>query len=62
MYLKTRGRLNQLKGEIKRRWGKLTFNDVLEAQGDLEKLIGKIQQRSGKHQYAIRKWFRHQNI
>lgn len=62
MELRTRGRLNQIRGEIKRRWGRLTGDDVLEAEGDLEKLIGKIQQRSGKRHYPIRRWFRHQAI
>jgi uncharacterized protein YjbJ (UPF0337 family) len=41
------GQWKQLKGEIKRRWGKLTDDDVTEAEGSMEKLVGRIQERYG---------------
>ena len=42
-----RGRWNELKGEIRTRWGKLTDDDVMQVQGQAEKLIGMLQQRYG---------------
>ena len=42
-----RGKWNQLKGEVRTRWGKMTDDDVSQIQGDVEKMIGKIQERYG---------------
>jgi uncharacterized protein YjbJ (UPF0337 family) len=51
-----KGKWHQLKGEIKRRWGKVTDDDLTEAEGDMEKLVGKIQERTGERREAIEKW------
>jgi uncharacterized protein YjbJ (UPF0337 family) len=56
------GKLKQLNGEIKRKWGKLTDNDVTEAEGSVEKLIGRIQERSGDRREEIEKWFKSQGL
>ena len=42
-----RGKWNQLKGEIKSQWGKLTDDDLDRIEGDTQKLIGRIQERYG---------------
>jgi uncharacterized protein YjbJ (UPF0337 family) len=42
-----RGKWNQVKGEVRSRWGKITDDDVAQIQGDVEKMIGKIQERYG---------------
>jgi uncharacterized protein YjbJ (UPF0337 family) len=42
-----KGRWNQVKGEIRTKWAKLTDNDVMYIQGETEKLIGKLQERYG---------------
>jgi len=42
-----RGRWNQVKGNIRSKWGKLTDDDVTQIQGDAEKMIGKLQERYG---------------
>jgi uncharacterized protein YjbJ (UPF0337 family) len=42
-----RGKWHQLKGEVKSRWGKLTDDDLDRAEGDAEKLIGRVQERYG---------------
>jgi uncharacterized protein YjbJ (UPF0337 family) len=42
-----KGRWLQVKGDIRRRWGKLTDNDVTEIEGRVEILIGKLQERYG---------------
>jgi uncharacterized protein YjbJ (UPF0337 family) len=54
------GKWKQLRGEIKRKWGKVTDNDLLEAEGNVDKLVGTIQERTGEQQDAIRKWFKAQ--
>jgi uncharacterized protein YjbJ (UPF0337 family) len=57
-----KGKFEQLKGEMKRRWGMLTDDDFTSAQGDLEKLKGKIRERSGDQREAIDEWFRSQGM
>jgi uncharacterized protein YjbJ (UPF0337 family) len=52
-----KGKLEQLKGEMKKRWGQLTDNDFTEAQGDMQKLMGRIKERSGDNQQEIERWF-----
>ena len=42
-----KGKLKQLTGEMKRKWGQLTDDDMMEANGNVEKLMGKIQERTG---------------
>ena len=41
------GKWRQLKGEAQTRWGKLTDDDLDKAEGDREKLVGRIQERYG---------------
>lgn len=41
------GSWKRMKGGIKRQWGKLTHNDIAEANGKRDVLAGKIQQRYG---------------
>ena len=53
-----KGKLTQLKGEIKSRWGKLTDDDIVEAQGNVETLIGRIRERSGDKREAVEEWFK----
>ena len=42
-----KGKWKQIKGEVKSQWGKLTDDDVDQAEGDAEKLIGRVQERYG---------------
>ena len=55
-----KGKWTQLKGEIKRKWGKVTDDDLLVAEGNMDKLVGTIQERSGEQRGAIQKWFKSQ--
>jgi uncharacterized protein YjbJ (UPF0337 family) len=55
-----KGKWNQMKGDIKRKWGQVTDDDLLQAEGDMDKLIGKIQERTGEHRDAIRHWMNEQ--
>lgn len=42
------GKWDQYKGSARERWGELTDNEVQEARGKREKLVGLIQERYGK--------------
>jgi uncharacterized protein YjbJ (UPF0337 family) len=55
-----KGQWKQLKGEIKRKWGQVTDNDLLEAEGNVDKLVGTIQERSGQKRDEIQKWLKDQ--
>jgi uncharacterized protein YjbJ (UPF0337 family) len=50
---KWEGRWEQLKGKAKSLWGNLTDNELLEAEGDYERLIGKIKEKTGKPREEI---------
>ena len=42
------GKWDQLKGDARKKWGKLTDQDMEEVKGDKDKLKGKIKERYGK--------------
>jgi uncharacterized protein YjbJ (UPF0337 family) len=56
------GRFDQIKGELKRRWGQLTDDDITEAKGDMQKLMGKIRAQSGDSEESVREWFKSQGV
>jgi uncharacterized protein YjbJ (UPF0337 family) len=41
------GDWNQAKGKLKSKWGRLTDDDLMQAQGHKDRLVGMIQQRYG---------------
>jgi uncharacterized protein YjbJ (UPF0337 family) len=41
------GQWKQVMGEIKKQWGRLTDNDLTQAEGSYDKLVGRIQERYG---------------
>ena len=43
-----KGKWTQLKGNVRKQWGKLTDDDVDQVQGDAEILQGRIQERYGR--------------
>lgn len=43
-----KGKWNELKGTVKQKWGDLTDDDLLEIEGNRERLVGKLQQRYGR--------------
>jgi uncharacterized protein YjbJ (UPF0337 family) len=55
-----KGKLKQMKGEIKRKWGQMTDNDLTEAEGSLDKMVGRVQQRTGERRETIERWFKDQ--
>ena len=42
-----KGKWNQLKGDIKMKWGKLTDSDLTQAEGIADKLVGLLQEKYG---------------
>ena len=50
------GKWTQFKGELKRQWGKLTDDDLMQIEGDYDKFIGKVQERYGDQKDAVVKW------
>jgi uncharacterized protein YjbJ (UPF0337 family) len=45
-----KGQWKQVKGEVKRRWGKLTDDELDQVEGSFDKLVGRIQERYGYQQ------------
>jgi len=43
-----KGMWTELKGSVRKQWGKLTDDDVDQVRGDFEQLLGRIQQRYGR--------------
>jgi len=41
------GKWKQVKGEVKKQWGKLTDDDLQVIEGQQDKLIGLVQERYG---------------
>lgn len=51
------GQWNQLKGEVKKKWGQLTDDDLRWTNGNVDQLIGRIQERTGEKREQIEKYF-----
>lgn len=47
MNLKWEGRMDQLKGKARKIWGVLTDDELDQAQGDYERTIGVIKEKTG---------------
>ncbi|HEU4855867.1 MAG TPA: CsbD family protein [Rhodanobacteraceae bacterium] len=52
---KIKGQWKQLHGKLKAQWGKLTDDDLRVADGNVEYLAGKLQERYGIARDAARK-------
>ena len=50
------GHWNQLKGEVKKRWGQLSDDDLKWSGGNIDQLVGRIQQRTGETRESIEKY------
>jgi uncharacterized protein YjbJ (UPF0337 family) len=50
------GNWNQLKGKIKEHWGQLTDNELDQAKGNVDQLIGVIQNKTGKARGEIERF------
>jgi len=52
---KWQGRWEQLTGKAKSLWGNLTDNELTEAEGDYERLVGVLKEKTGKTREEIEK-------
>lgn len=43
-----KGKWKQLKGDMKKQWGKITDDELDTAEGSYDKLVGLIQEKYGK--------------
>ena len=50
------GQWNQLQGKVKEKWGQLTDDDLNIGNGNIDQLVGKIQQRTGEGREAVEKF------
>src|SRR6476469_9591944 len=50
------GQWNTLRGQVKERWGQLTDDDLQIQGGNVDQLVGRIQQRTGESRDAIEKY------
>lgn len=42
-----KGKWKEIKGEVKKQWGELTDDDLMQIEGDQTKLLGFLQERYG---------------
>ncbi len=47
------GQWNQLRGQVKTKWGQLTDDDLQIHNGNVDQLVGKIQEKTGVGREAI---------
>lgn len=52
-----KGKWKQVSGTLKANWGKLTDDDLLEIDGNLEKFQGKMQEKYGMAKDEAKKEF-----
>jgi uncharacterized protein YjbJ (UPF0337 family) len=50
------GQWNQVRGELKKKWGQLTENDLRFNNGNIDQLIGRIQSRTGAARETIERF------
>jgi len=47
------GQWNSLRGEVKKKWGQLTDDDLKFTSGNVDQLVGRIQHKTGEARDAI---------
>ncbi len=50
------GQWNTLRGQVKHKWGQLTDDDLQIQGGNIDQLVGRIQQRTGEGREAIERF------
>jgi uncharacterized protein YjbJ (UPF0337 family) len=55
LHERIQGNWKQLSGSVRHEWGKLTLNDVEQVKGDVEVLVGRIEERYGVTRAEARK-------
>ena len=50
------GQWNQVRGQLKKKWGQLTEDDLKFTNGNIDQLIGRIQSKTGEARDAIERF------
>ena|SRR5579883_1799256 len=50
------GQWNKLRGQVKEKWGQLTDDDLQIQNGNVDQLVGRIQQKTGEGREAIERF------
>jgi uncharacterized protein YjbJ (UPF0337 family) len=50
------GNWNELKGKLRNKWGQLTNDDLQQARGSVDQLIGLIQRKTGEDRNTVEKF------
>ena len=50
-----KGQWNEIKGKLKQKYGQLTDDDLVFAEGKEEELLGRLQKRLGKSKEDVRR-------
>jgi uncharacterized protein YjbJ (UPF0337 family) len=50
------GNWNEIKGKLKTKWGQLTNDDLQQAHGNIDQLIGLIQRKTGEARNSVEKF------
>ena len=53
--LKMKGQWNEIKGKLKQKYGQLTDDDLMFAEGKDDELLGRLQKKLGRTKENIRK-------
>src|SRR6185503_2380946 len=53
MQQQLQGNWNEIKGAVKKKWGQITDQDLVTAEGNTERLVGLIQRKTGETRDAI---------
>jgi uncharacterized protein YjbJ (UPF0337 family) len=51
------GSWGELKGKIKEKWGQITDNELTQAEGNVERIVGMIQRKTGTARREIEDFF-----
>jgi uncharacterized protein YjbJ (UPF0337 family) len=54
MNLQLRGNWNEIKGKLKQKYGQLTDQDLIFAEGKEDELLGRLQKRLGRTKDELR--------
>ncbi|GGF48335.1 CsbD family protein [Echinicola rosea] len=54
--LKLKGNWNELKGKLKAKYGELTEDDLMYAEGQEDQLLGKLQKKTGESVEDLKKF------
>jgi uncharacterized protein YjbJ (UPF0337 family) len=60
--MKWEGRWDQLKGKAQQMWGNLTDDDLDVAEGNYDEFVGRIKERTGESEEAIRERLERESV